>query len=161
MKTIFVTLVAFLLVLIIGCQENGINEPSNVLTKDSESLSTSNMIKLNYDLRDPISGTSTLSGRVTYSIQLITEGMGPRASNQLIIKIYMNSILEDRFGMAHLEWRVESRSEEAVYVSEDGILLLQKTYSITNRTDVVVLVKYLVTTNGIGIASLALVPLEK
>ena len=161
MKTIFVNLVAFLLVLILGCQENGINEPANVLMKDSETLSTSNIIKLNYDLRDPISGTSTLSGRVSYSIQLITEGMGPRASNQFKIQINMKSKLEDRFGMTHMEWRVEGRSEDVVYVSEDGILLLQKTYPITNRTDVIVLVQYLVTTDGIGISSLALVPLEK
>lgn len=161
MKTILASLVALSLILIIGCQENTINEPANVLTKTSESLYTSNMIKVDYELRDPISGISTLSGRVTYSLQLVDEGMGPRASRQFIVQINMDSKLEDKFGMMHMEWRVEGRSEDVLYVSEDGILLLQKSYPITNRTDVVVLVTYLVTTDGIGISNLALVPLEK
>jgi hypothetical protein len=161
MKTIFLTLAAFSLVLIIGCQENTINEPANVLMKDSETLYSSNMIKVNYDLKDPISGISTISGRVTYSLQLVDEGMGPRASRQFIVQINMDSKLEDKFGMMHMEWRVEGRSEDVLYVSEDGILLLQKSYPITNRTDVVVLVTYLVTTDGIGISSLVLAPLEK
>jgi len=72
----------------------------------------------------------------------------------------MDSKLCDKLGMVHLEWRAEGRSDDIVYVSEDGILLLEKCYSITNRSDVVLLVKYLVTTNGIGISSVNLAPLE-
>jgi hypothetical protein len=63
--------------------------------------------------------------------------------------------------MMHLEWRIQGRSNDIVYVSEDGILLIEKCYTITNRSDVVLLVKYLVTTNGIGISSVILAPLEQ
>jgi len=40
-------------------------------------------------------------------------------------------------------------------------LLVEKSYWITNRTDVVLLVQYLVTTDGIGISGVSLAPLEK
>jgi len=81
--------------------------------------------------------------------------------SEIAINIYINSELNDMLGMMHLEWRVEGRSDDIVYVSEDGIVLIEKCYSITNRNDVVLLVRYLVTTDGIGISGINLAPLEK
>ncbi|HEY6436134.1 MAG TPA: hypothetical protein VIY47_06065, partial [Ignavibacteriaceae bacterium] len=73
----------------------------------------------------------------------------------------INASILDLVGRSHLDWRIEGRSDDLVYVSEEGILLLEKTYNITNRTDVVLLIKYLVTTNGVGIANVNVVPVEK
>ena len=87
--------------------------------------------------------------------------MNPVGLNEVAIRIYINSELNDMLGMMHLEWRIEGRSDDIVYVSEDGIVLLEKCYPITNRSDVVLLVRYLVTTNGIGISALSLASLEK
>ena len=87
--------------------------------------------------------------------------MNPVGLSEISIHIVMDSELDDKFGMMHLEWRIQGRSDDIVYVSEDGILLIEKCYTITNRSDVVLLVKYLVTTNGIGISSVILAPLEQ
>jgi len=161
MKTFFVTLAAFSLALFMGCQESMLNEPADPLLKGKDDLISTNMIKLNYNLRDPLYGTCCLSGRVTYSFQILNRAMNPTGLNEIAIHIYINSEINDMLGMMHLEWRVEGRSDDIVYVSEDGIVLLEKCYSITNRNDVILLVRYLVTTNGIGISGLNLAPLEK
>ena len=161
MKTFFVTLIAFSLVLIIGCQENMVNEPADVLLKHDDNLVKANKLKLNYELSDPLYGYSKVSGTVSYVHQIINRAMNPVGLYEISLHIEMNSELDDLLGMMHLEWIVRGRSDDIVYVSEEGILLVEKTYWITNRNDVVLLVKYLVTTNGVGISSVNLVPLEK
>jgi hypothetical protein len=159
MKTFFITLVAFSLALIIGCQENLINEPeSSSLLKDKRPEVS--RIKICCEVKDPEYSICRLNGCVDYTYTIITNKMGPRKITEISLNIYMNSVLCDKLGMVHLEWRAEGRSSEIVTVSEEGILLLEKTYSITNRPDVVLLVKYLVTTNGVGIASVNVVRLE-
>ena len=161
MKTLFVTLVAFLLAFIIGCQENLLNEPSDALLKQKDNLVTASTIKLDYELRDPSYGISKLSCKVSYVHQIINRAMNPMGLNEIFLHIEMDSELDDLLGMMHLEWRIQGRSDDVVYVSEEGILLLEKCYWITNRNDVVLLVQYLVTTNGVGISGVSLAPLEK
>ena len=164
MKTFFVTLVAFLLALIIGCQENLINEPGDSLLKKDEittsTTTTTNSLKICCEVRDPEYGACNLNGCVNYVHKIINRAMNPTGLYEISLRLHMDSKLCDKLGMVHLEWRAEGRSDDIVYVSEDGILLLEKCYSITNRSDVVLLVKYLVTTNGIGISSVNLAPLE-
>ena len=161
MKTFFVTLVAFSLALIIGCQENLINEPAETMLKQKDNLVNSNTIKISYEIRDPLYGMSTLTGKVTYIHQVINQPMGPIGFNRVSIQINMDSELKNLLGMMPLKWRIQGRSNDVVSVSEEGILLIEKSYLITNRTDVVLLVQYLVTTNGVGISGVSLAPLEK
>jgi hypothetical protein len=160
MKTLFVTLVAFLLAFIIGCQENLLNEPQTSLEKKTDSINR-NTIKICCDVRDPQAGVCNLSGYVNYAHQVINRTMNPMGLYEISLNLEMDSKLCDKLGMVHLEWRIQGKSNDIVYVSEEGILLVEKTYWITNRSDVVLLVQYLVTTNGVGISSVNLVPLEK
>jgi len=161
MKTFFVTLAAFSLALIVGCQESMLNEPADVLMKGKDNLVSTNTIKLKYALHDPLFGTTNLSGKVSYTFQIVNRVMNPTGLKEISIHITMDSELDDLFGMMHLEWRIQGRSDDVVHVSEEGILLIEKCYSITNRSDVVLLVQYLVTTNGIGISGVSLAPLEQ
>jgi hypothetical protein len=159
MKNLIAIFVSLSLALMIGCQENLINEPeSAALSKDKAASQKS--IKICCEVKDLTYGICTLNGCVNYFFEVINNKMGPRKITEISLNIYMNSVLCDKLGMVHLEWRAEGRSSEIVTVSEEGILLLEKTYSITNRPDVVLLVKYLVTTNGVGIASVNVVRLE-
>ncbi|NWG28147.1 MAG: hypothetical protein HXY48_06385 [Ignavibacteriaceae bacterium] len=166
MKTFFLTLAAFSLALIImGCQENVSTEPeTSTLFKDGITTTNTNLfnrIKICCEVRDPEYGACNLNGNVNYVHQVINQTMNPLGLNEILLKLQMDSRLCDMLGMMHLEWRIEGRSEDVVYVSEEGIAVIEKCYSITNRTDVVLLVKYLVTTDGVGISSLNLAPLEK
>lgn len=169
MKNIFLIILSFLLALVIGCQDNMINEPADVLLKGDQKntsispATTSNTIKLNYDLVDPTFGSCKLDGRVTYSHQVLDfEGsMTPVGLRKIDLKIFINSTLDDITGMLHLEWRIEDKSEDVLYLNEEGIFLLEKSYWISYRDDVVLLVQYLVTTDGIGISKVSLAQIEK
>ena len=161
MKNLFLILTVFFLVLVIGCQENLINEPAGSMQKTDENYVTTNTLKLNNDVRDPLYGVCKLTGRVTYVHQVVNAAMNPVGLQQISVQITMDAELDDLFGMIHLEWRVQGRSNDVLYVSEEGIQMLEKSYPITNRTDMILLVRYLVTTEGIGIATVNLIPLEK
>ena len=165
MKTIFLILVVLSLSLIIGCQENMIDEPETSLFKKDEistsTITSTNSIKICCEVRDPQYGSCNLNGRVKYVHQVINRAMNPLGLSEISLKLDMDSKLCDRLGMVHLEWRVKGKSNDIVYVSEEGILFVEKTYWITHRNDVVLLVRYMVTTDGVGISSVNLVPLEK
>lgn len=159
MKTLILAFIAFALIIFSACQEEVINQPETAQILKSKQPVTNSM-KICCEVRDPKYGICNLNGCVEYTHELIRNAMYPRAVYMVSVKLYMNSILCDKLGMVHLEWRAEDKSEDIVYVSEEGIALLEKSYSITNRSDVVLLVRYLVTTNGIGIADTKIVRLE-
>jgi len=159
MKTFFVILVTFSLALIIGCQESSINEP-NMSTLQKDKIDQERSIKICCQIRDPYSGICNLSGCVTYVHKIISYSRTPLGINQISLRLHMDSKLCDKLGMAHLEWRIEGRSNEIVYVGAEEVLLIEKTYTITNRNDVVLVVRYAITSNGVGISTLRLIPLE-
>ena len=160
MKQLLFSLVIFSVLLVIGCEENLVNEPADALLKQKDNLASRTII-LNYELQDPSYGYSRLSGRVSYVHKIINRAMNPVGLYEISLHIEMNSELDDLLGMVHLEWQIQGRSDDIVYVSEDGILLIEKTYQITNRSDVVLFVQYLVTTNGVGISNVGFTPLIK
>jgi hypothetical protein len=161
MKQLLFSLVIFSVLLAIGCEENLVNEPADALLKQKDNLPSARTIILNYELQDPSYGYSRLSGRVSYVHKIINRAMNPVGLNEISLHIEMNSELDDLLGMVHLEWTAQGRSDDIVYVSEEGILLFEKSYQISNRNDVVLLVQYLVTTNGVGISSVSLAPVIK
>lgn len=160
MKTFLVTLSAFLFAFIIGCQENMLNEPQTSFEKKTDSINR-NTIKICCEVRDHEYCSCNLNGRVNYVHQIINRAMNPMGLYEISLRLQMDSKLCDKLGMVHLEWRIQGKSNDIVHVSEEGILLVEKTYWITNRNDVVLLVRYMVTTDGVGISSVNLVPLEK
>jgi hypothetical protein len=161
MKNLIMILAAFSLVLIMGCQENLINEPAGTIPFQKDNFVVENAIKICCEIQDPKSGMCNLSGCVNYVHQVLNWTQNPKGLYKVLLRLQMDSKLCDKLGMVHLEWRAEGKSDDILYVSEEGILLLEKCYSITNRSDVVLLVQYLVTTNGVGISGISLAPLEQ
>jgi len=160
MKNLIVATAVLMLAFLLGCQENLINEPeSSPLLKGEKPIQEK--IEICCEVEDLSYGLCTLNGSVAYYLEVIQDAMHPRAENLVSLKLYMNSALCDKLGMMHLDWRIEDKSEDVFYVSEEGIYLLEKNYWITNRDDVVLLVQYLVTTDGVGISSVTLAPIEK
>jgi len=160
MKNLFVTLAIFLLVLIIGCNERIINEPSENAPMQKNNSVVTNIININEQVVDPLYYLSVLQGKVGYTLQVINRAMNPQGLNEISLTIKMDSELNDMLGMAHLVWLVKGISLEVFYVSEEGILLVQKSYRITNRKDVVLAVEYLVTTNSVRISNISLAQIE-
>jgi hypothetical protein len=160
MKNLFVALFVFSLALFIGCQENPVSqfEASPILKIKPP---TEQSIKLCCELKDPYSNVCNLKGRVDYVFEVIKNTMNPRAITLISLRINIHASLCDKLRMMPCAWFIEGKSNEIVQVSEEGILLLEKSYSITNRNDVVLLVKYMVTKNGFGLSGVNLVPIER
>jgi hypothetical protein len=160
MKIFFLIPVVLFLSLLLGCQENPVSqfEASPILKVKPP---TEQSIKLCCELKDPYSNVCNLNGRVNYVFNIIKNTMYPRAITLISLRINIYASLCDKLRMMPCVWFIEGKSDEIVQVSEEGILLLEKSYSITNRNDVVLLVKYMVTTNGMGISSVDLVPIER
>ncbi len=160
MKIFFLIPVVLFLSLLLGCQENPVSqfEASPILKVKPP---TEHSIKLCCEVKDPYSNVCTLNGRVNYVFEIIENTMNPRATTLISLRLNIRASLCDKLRMMPCAWIIEGKSDEIVQVSEEGILLLEKYYTITNRNDVVLLVKYMVTANGIGISGVNLVPLER
>jgi len=149
MKKLFLITVVFSALLLIGCQENFITEPVGTLEKTGNSINRE-FIRMNIVIDDPLAGKVELVGEVYYTHELANSDH--RSSQFLVsVSLELNAQLFDMLGGTHPEWSSSGKSEDSMYISEEGIYILQKAYSITNRDDVVLVVQYLVTTEGVGI----------
>lgn len=157
MKKFFLTLVIFLTALLIGCQENLINEPETIsLDKKGESV-TKGILNICCKVQDPVyGGTCTLNGDVTYTHQIVAMSMNPMGNSicEVALHLEMNSELFDLMGMIHLPWIVKGCSDAIVCIIEGEEVTLQRYYEISNRNDVLLGVYYLVTTEGVSIGEI-------
>jgi hypothetical protein len=160
MKIFFLTPVVLFLSLLLGCQDNPVSESeASPILKVKPPIEQT--IKLCCEVKDPYSNVCNLNGRVNYVFEVIKNTMNPRATTLISLRINIHASLCDKLRMMPCVWIIEGKSDEILQVSEEGILLLEKSYSISNRNDVVLLVKYMVTAKGIGISGVNLVPLER
>lgn len=54
----------------------------------------------------------------------------------------------------------KSIGEDTVYVSEEGIVIVDKTYPISNRNDIILCIQYLVSTEGVGITNMWILEID-
>jgi len=149
MKKLLLATTVLSVLFIAGCQENSITEPVVTLEKTGDPVNRE-IIQMNFMIDDPLIGVVEIVGEVYYTHELVNSD---QLSSQFLISVSLdfNAELNDMLGMMHLEWSSSGKSEDSMYISEEGIYILQKAYGITNRDDVVLIVQYLVTTEGVGI----------
>lgn len=153
MKDLLLTLVAFSVLLLIGCQENSITDPiqNTELQKTDDPAVTTGTISLEGLLVLP-GGFQTyfsIEGQINYIHELVLLDPAPPAPQYYIdLNLTMKASLNDGVNT----FRILSQSEDYIYVSEDGIYLLEETFTVIGRNDGLVLVcRFLVTTDGIGL----------
>jgi hypothetical protein len=159
MKKLIFTLVVTSLALILGCQENMTTDPNSILSKQSDQL-LQDRIKICCKVYDPFTKDCRVIGYVDYIHQIIAIPENETGAYTILLKLEMNSELCDKCMMVHLEWLIKGTSEDTVYVSEEGIAIVDKSYSISNRNDIILCVQYLVTTEGVGIPRMCLREIE-
>ena len=162
MKNLFVILVVISFALIIGCQEGMVNQPETSLEKTSIVVNhNNNVIPLCCQIIDPFAGMCGVNGSVAYKHKIINRAMNPIGLKEVSLHLELQASLCSMLGMVHPEWIIKGISDDIISVSEDGVALLEKSYDISNRKDVVLLVRYLVTTDGVGVSEVSLVEIEK
>ena len=150
MKKLFLTLVTFSILFVIGCQENSITDPTQSFSK-KENLIAERTINLYYMLNDPSGSSCQLTGEVNYLHRIYTDQLG---LYEVTLSLNMNSQLSRLGGPIAEPWVINGWSEDVVIVSEDESVILEKRYEVKNRYDIVLVVHYLVTKEGVEISKL-------
>jgi len=168
MKTLSFAVCLLCLLLFWNCQESYITTPEDSLQKSKFSKgSGSNMeesppkviiltdvITINQCVQDPVMGECELVGEAMYLLEVSNAIMQPEGLYHVRFSTTYNAELCDMCGMIHLAWTINEENEEEFFISAGGVYLLQRAYAIDNRKDVVLIVQYLVTTEGAGIPNM-------
>ena len=155
MKKFLLSLFVFQVLFIIGCQENPITDPNPILTKDDKPAGTitSGTIPLKGILvfPGPFNSFYSISGEIHYTHELARmEKTSPR--NNVSLKLIIKADLYDVNSQKNYSWTISGESEANFYVSEDGIKLFEKSFTVQGRKDGLKLVcRFLATTDGLGL----------
>lgn len=150
MKKIFLTLVSAAFLFVVGCQENPVTEPIQSLDKQGNPI-VEETINLCCVLADPAGGNCQITGEVNYIHQISQVQPG---LYEVTLELNMSSQLCSLDGPGLTQWTITGQSVDEFNVSEEGIYILQKAYLISNRSDIILIVDYLVTTEGVGVPNL-------
>jgi hypothetical protein len=158
MKKLLISLVVFSVLFIIGCQENSITDPVSTesINKNQTTGETAmRSIPLEGILVVP-GGFQTyydIQGQINYTDELVQrDPMPPVQQDYINLHLYVNAVLTNTFESGRNTFTISSESQDVIYVSEDGIYMLEKSFPILGRTDGLVLVcRFLVTTDGVGL----------
>ena len=168
MKNLFLPILTFLILLLIGCQENSITDPSSTepIKKDqTPGPYLHDFISLESTLSDPYPiGNSyyIINGQIEYELRIIYEDpMLPTA--QRYASLYFITNAEFRYlctvcsppQSLRLAGFISDVSEEFVPIGGNYVSLLEKTFTIQGREDGMVLkCRFLVTTGGIELSAM-------
>ena len=162
MKKLMFSTTIFLILFAVGCQENSITDPIQdaELQKNEEPLVHQGTIILEGILVDPsvpFNNYLTISGAVNFvhtfeHTAVYQENILPITETYVLLHLSILAEIRDPNSLEDITWNVTGNSEDIIYVSEDGIYLLEKSFPIQGREDGMVLVcRFLVTTDGIGL----------
>ncbi len=164
MKNLLLTIAVFSVLFIIGCGESSITDPLQVkgpadVQKSDRPLVNQGTITLEGMLVDPsVPFTSYLQirGEIEYVHELIlVDPIPPAPQYYVLLNLSINAVLNDPYSPQDPIWPISTKTEDVIYVSEDGIYLLDKTFPLQDRSDGMVLVcRFLVTTDGVGLSEM-------
>ena len=160
-KLMFSTII-ILILFAVGCQENSITDPIQdvELQKNEDPLVHQGTIRLEGILVDPsvpFNNYLTISGAVNFVHTFVhtvvyQKSILPVSETYVLLNLSILAKIRDPNSLEDITWNVTGNSEDIIYVSEDGIYLLEKSFPIQGREDGMVLVcRFLVTTDGIGL----------
>jgi hypothetical protein len=167
MKNFFLTIVVFSVLLFIGCQDNSIVDPipETELEKTYNPLVNQGIFELRRILVFPGSFQSyyLIEGQINYTHELmLLDPQPPAPQHYVSLSLNVNADVRDPYSPTDPIWTITSTSEDMIYVSEDGIYLLEKYFTIQGREDGMLLMcRFLVTTDGVGLNEMWLVVPEE
>jgi len=168
MKKIFLALVISTVLLLMGCENNSINDPNSADTVGKNEFSSGGIthrgsIPLDRMLMLPGRGNDyyQLKGTINYTSELIKQY--PDATNEKFnvkLDISVNAQLSDIYSKS---WSISSYSDDLLYIAQEGVYVLEKTYPVIGRKDNLRLVcRFIITTDGVGLDNVELkVPSNK
>lgn len=168
MKNIVLSLVvsSVLLLLIVGCEDNSINNPISAESfnkaEPNSGITLHGSIILDRRLEVPgtIKKYYLLRGKINYSQELIINS--PQAivpGYDVKLDISIDAILKDISVPSGEQntWKILAESKEITFVALNGSSILVKSYPVLGRTDKMELVcTFVITTQGLKLESVVL-----
>ena len=167
MKKLFLTTVIFSVLFIIGCQENSITDPigdidQKEVNKSDDPSVHQGTITLEGMLVDPnpvMNSYYIINGEIQYQHSLILlDPIPPNPQYSVDLNLSVTADFTNFCTVCEPQTSefssgtISTETNDNVYVSVDGIYLLEKTFPIEGREDGMVLVcRFLVTTDGLGL----------
>lgn len=160
MKKLFLSIVVFSFLLVVGCQENSITSPvlPNSVQKfqDPQGAITRGTIRLDGILRVPgeLNSYYSISGNITYTDQLIeVPNVPPLPQTNVEVTLSVDANLADT-APPHETWNISATSKDELHNMVNGEKMLEKSFSIEGRNDGLVLVcRFHVTANSVELDS--------
>ena len=159
MKNLLLTLAVLFGLLLIGCQDSSLVDPiqdTGLQKTDNPSITTGTiLLEGTLVLPGDFQTYYTIEGQIDYSHGVVQLDPAPPALQYYVaISLSASANLTDGVDRAS----ISSTSNDHVYVSEDGILILEKVFEVVGNNDQLSLIcKFLVTTDGIGLSEMFLV----
>jgi hypothetical protein len=153
MKNLLLTFVTFSVLLLIGCQENSIVDPiqDNQLQKTNNPTITSGTIPLGDLLVLPggFQTYYTIEGQIDYTHELfLLDPIPPAPQYYIEVNLSIRAKLSDGVNKLY----ISTSSIDKIYVSEEGIVILEKVYPVLGgNTGLLFICRFLVTTDGLGL----------
>lgn len=159
MKNLFLTIAVFSVLFLIGCQENSITDPVSTESVNKDQISagtlTSGTVSLEGLLVVPGKGQTyySIQGVINYTHELVLlDPIPPAAQSYVDLNLSAKANLNDVSTTERNTLSISSESEEFIYVSEEGIFILEKSFPVHGSNDGLALVcRFLVTTDGVGL----------
>lgn len=164
MKNLFLTIAFFSVLLLVGCQENSITDPTspesvnknqNPTVTVSTGTVTTGTIPLQGTVVLPGLGQTyySIEGVINYTHELVLlDPIPPAQQYNVHLNLSVSAALNNESTRDRYTLSIISESEDVFYVSEEGIYILEKSYPLLGSNDGLVLVcRFLVTTDGIGL----------
>ena len=161
MRALTVLFSIFIVLSLFGCGENPVNPsdsiPNPEINKDLQAGSgiIKDEIPICCQAFDPVTGECSITGKVTYMHQILEYTTD---SVRVKINLEMDSELCTKL-MHPMQYEIYGSSEDIEFVKVNGKILIDKTYEISYRTDIILCVQYLVTTEAVSIMEMNLIPL--
>ncbi len=153
MKNLLLTFVTFSVLLLIGCQENSIVDPiqDNQLQKTNDPSVTSGTIVLGDLLVLPggFQTYYTIEGQIDYTHELfLLDPIPPAPQYYIEVNLSIRAKLSDGIDKLY----ISTSSTDKIYVSEEGIVILEKVYPVLGgNSGLLFICRFLVTTDGLGL----------
>ncbi|NNJ51948.1 MAG: hypothetical protein HKP17_02165 [Ignavibacteriaceae bacterium] len=164
MKNLFLTMAFFLVLLLIGCQENSITDPvsDDSLKKDVTSDTYhQGAILLERVLQDPnnvMNSYFLIQGEIEYEHELVyLDPIPPAPQFYVSLNLSIEAELSDINAPNGPVWMISGEATDLIYEFDGGTYTLTKTFSIQGREDGMYLVcRFIVSANGIELDTISL-----
>jgi len=178
MKNLFLTLVVFSILFVIGCQENTITDPLSTessvtqgiinVTADKnlpqDSQDVPDIIRFENELPSPyVAATpNSLPFLVTGTIEVVhkvwqLDPIQPNPQYRVTVGLSMDAEMNSTAGLKRNPWFIKCDTENTIYFTDDESVTLTKFYTFEGRSDrMQLVVDYEVTLEGVSLKSMKL-----